>query len=167
MYCSAGNIHVCHCARDKWDKCRWRQIYTQFSLENLKEKDHSEHLRVDERIILKSTLNKYDVTMFGRFSRQRVGSSERGNVAEGSTDTRQFVQQLGDQQGFENDSAPLSWHNNNQSPDDVFQHLRRHVNTFHTAVEQCRLALTYEHLAMRPARNRNAFQLAVFHRVLF
>ena len=66
--------------------------------------------------------------MFTRFSRLNVEPSEYGNGSEGSIELRQ----LSDYQILETESAPSSWHTNNQSPDDVSSHLRRRVNTSHT-----------------------------------
>jgi len=84
--------------------------YTRFSLENLHEGDHSEYLRVDGRIILKSILNEQEVTVFTTFSRPSVQSSEYGNESEGSIE----LKELSDYQILKIDSAPLSWRNNNQ-----------------------------------------------------
>jgi hypothetical protein len=58
--------------------------------------------------------------VYTRFSRLSVESREYGNGSEGSIKLRE----LNDYQILEPDSAPLSWRNYNQSPDDVSSHLR-------------------------------------------
>jgi hypothetical protein len=50
-------------------------MYTKLWLENLKRRENSKHLDIDERIILKGILKKHDGKMWTRLIWLRIGSS--------------------------------------------------------------------------------------------